>query len=221
MTQNLFQAIGQNNLKGIIREFLAHRDPQKFARSVEEYQRFVERVRRQGYRLLCVTFPMVLDDLEDGDTDLQDFLNLPVTPIPWDELSFMVYRTTAYDLGITGATSYLVYSYARSAHALYGEQAGIDIGLVAPPDSTRATPDGLQGYNDPQPLLMDLRAALAAGVRKIHIWPLDHLILYSDLGSWITYPLDSSDWLPPPGDRSTEGLRVGIRLLDEALGENP
>lgn len=214
--QELLLASRTNDLALALRVFRKNRNPRAFLEAKETYGELIALAHSLGFKVMCVTFPLVLDDLADGDDDLQDYLNLPVRGLPWDELSFMVYRTTVYDLGVTGITSYFVYSYARTASLSYGEKAGIDIGLVAPPDLT--TPEGgLSGYTNPFPLQEDFLAAIAAGVRRIHIWPLDHLILYPDLEPWIALPPVPPP--PPPGDESTEGLRLGIQLLDEALNE--
>jgi hypothetical protein len=129
----------------------------------------------------------------------------------------MVYRTTAYDLGLQGVSSYFVYSYARSAFIYFGERAGIDIGLVAPPGTTDAG-GWLTGYTSPQPLREDLMAVLSAGIRKIHIWPLDHLILYENFSEWVnSKEIDPGKLFPPPPDSTTEGLRFFLALLDKAL----
>jgi hypothetical protein len=205
------------DLSSTLNLFLGNRNPPSFLSALKRYRNLVEELHRKGWKVMCVTFPIVLDDLSDGDPDLMDFLDLPVYPIDWDEISFMVYRTTYNDLLGKGLTSYLVYSYALSAKGLFGEKAGIDVGLVAPYREVTMPSIGgtfASGYATPEELKKDIASALFAGVQKTHIWPLDHIVTYPDPSSWLTLPQPLSSI---EGDGVTDGLREGVRILDESI----
>lgn len=190
---------------------------EKYNLSKQKYQELVETARSRGFKVMCVTYPQVLDDIADGDDTIQDALDIPVTGIDWDEVSFMVYRTVFNDMWAEGFTSYLIYSYAKSAVELYGDRAGIDVGLVAPlVQSTNGEVPGLaNGYTSPEGLLEDISAAKAAGVRSVHIWPLDHVIQYPEPEKWVD--LSALKTEPPEPDSATDNTRELFRILDGAI----
>lgn len=183
-------------------------------------QRYIELVNiahKRGFRVMCVTYPQVLDDLADGDETIQDALDIPVTGIDWDEISFMVYRTTFNAMWSDGFTSYLVYSYAKSAIEYFGEKAGIDVGLVAPPvpGDGGEIPGLANGYTTPEGLLEDIGAARSAGIRSVHIWPFDYVIQYPAPDIWV----DTSglNITPPEPDNVTDSTRELFSALDSAI----
>ena len=154
---------------------LGNRDPESYAASVDAYTGLVEALHEMGFKVMVVTFPLVLDDLGDGDDNVQDLLNTPVNRIPWDEVSFMVYTTifTKF-LGIP-MEPYLIYSYGLDAVRHYGERAAVDLGVVGAGGMVEG-----EGIKDIQELRAQVGAARAAGLERIHVYSLEGILLLED-----------------------------------------
>ncbi|RME07404.1 MAG: hypothetical protein D6812_00165, partial [Deltaproteobacteria bacterium] len=96
----LGQAIAEGDLRAIhdlYRVFAETYDREAFLAAAADYAALVDALHEAGFLAQVTTYPTVLDDLYDGDPDLQDITDTPVVvaevPIDWDLLSFMVYRT--------------------------------------------------------------------------------------------------------------------------------
>ena len=69
-----------------------HRDAERFEAARQALQELVDRLHTSGVRAMGVTLPWTIDDLADGDPDLQDLFDTPLAGIDWDQVSVMVYR---------------------------------------------------------------------------------------------------------------------------------
>ncbi len=140
-------------------------DEESFEYAVSVYTDLVESAHARGVSVHCVTFPQVLDDFQDGDHDLQDALQLPVLPVPWDEISVMVYRSHYRDIFGFDMGAYLVYDYSKDIERLWGGRGCIDLGVVGDP-----------GYADSRCARADARGIKAAGVGKVHFYSLELIL---------------------------------------------
>jgi hypothetical protein len=189
---------------------LQHVDPQRFSAARDQLARMVDSLRRERITAHAVTFPLLLDQ-DENDTLLEDALDIPVSGIAWDEVSFMVYQTPFAELTGSWLGPSLVHCYARDAVARFGARAGLDLGIVG--DHGVGVDPGNR-YPDPSTLQTDVEAALAAGI------PLERLRIYGLRGVWDSGGADH--WLgrepqpnptPPSPTRLTTGLRNGVRAL--------
>ncbi len=214
-TQTLSEATG--DFLKILELLKSNMNVENFNSAREKYIDLVRVAHSRGFKVMCVTYPQVLDDISDGDNSIQDALDIPVTGVDWDEVSFMVYRTVFNDMWAQGFTAYLIYSYAKSAIEFFGERAGIDVGLVAPPvlEDGGEIPGLANGYTAPEGLLEDISAAGSAGIKSVHIWPLDYVILYPEPERWV----DTSNLkiTPPEPDGVTDETRELFTILDGAI----
>lgn len=168
----------------------------------------------QGYLVSASTMPMIVDDAEDGDESIAKALWTPVQGVPYDKISFQVYRThydAVYGQAIAdGPVSFpsgLITSYASSIVAHYGDQGAIDLGIVG-----SAGVGGLPGMTDAAQLQGDIAAALAAGIPpgRIQVFSLDGLFEMDDRAAWITLPEPAAS----PVDASTLEIRELFNSLD-------
>lgn len=174
----------------------AHRDPAAFAAARERLAALVREVQARGVRAECVTYPQVLDDLRDGDDDLQDALDVPVRGVPWDEVSFMVYQTVFAEAVRRWIGPSLVGVYAEEARAAFGERAVVALGLVG--DAGIPPPTG-PVYDDPAALADDVAAARAARVSRVEVYSLDGMALLGGAPRW----LGATDPAPRAATRSS------------------
>ena len=131
-------------------------------------QNFVENLQKEGIRVHAVTTPLVLHDLENHEMRIQSALGVPFQFIPWDEVSFMVYREEYIRmLGEIGGD--VVYQYAKLARGYFGEKTALDLGEVG----SAVFPYIFTGYTNSGQMQMDLEAGLAAGIFKFHIYSLE------------------------------------------------
>lgn len=183
----------------------------------------VDFIKRNGMKVMCVTVPFVLDDLEDGDDDIQRFLGIYL-PSGCDEYSFMVYTTiiTNFVKGEIDNPEYFVWIYGELGTKFFGEKVGLDVGLVGS-DSF-----GNTGYISPDELKKDISAGLSSGVRKFHIWTVDNMVIKpqnrgTNVSKGVLEPDTNLDekWIPgyvepvkPQKSEKVELLRQIFLLLD-------
>jgi len=161
-----------------------HLDPVRHASARARLVQQVTAIQARDVRVQCVTFPQVLDDLSDGDHDLQDAFDIPVVGVPWDEVSFMVYQSVYFmTLGVWVGPS-LIRTYAEVASMHFDGRATIALGVVG---RAGVMTEEAHLYPDPAALRDDVAAALAEGINRLEIFSLDGM-----LGS-TEHPLDT--WL--------------------------
>jgi hypothetical protein len=176
--------------------FAAHRD---------ELATLVEDLRARGLRVMCVTYPTILDDGDDGDDQIQDRMDVPVVGVPWDEASFMVYQSLIHDLSGSWHGPDVIESYARTAKDLFADAATVALGIVG----TAAVDPVDAPYPDEATLLADVAAARAGGVDRISVYSLDGVLEQDDPGAWLD--AERAAETPPEGD--ADDLRGLVRTL--------
>lgn len=174
----------------------------------------VEDLNHRGYLVSASTLPMIVDDAEDGDETIAKALWTPVVDVPYDKISFQVYRThydAVWGQGLAGGPvsfpSGLITSYAESIVGHFGDQGAIDLGVVG-----SAGVSELPGMTDATALQGDLAAALAAGIPpgRIQVFSLDGLLEMDDRDQWVTLPTP----VVAPVDASTLDMRELFFSLD-------
>jgi hypothetical protein len=180
------------------------RDPAAFVAARAQYVSLVSDLHARGLKIMCVTYPMVLDDPLDGDDDIQDELDVPVIGVPWDEASFMVYQSTIYDLTGQWHGPDVVQSYTQSATKLF-DRASVALGIVG---QAGIAPVAMP-YPDAATLNADRGAALGAGAKTVSIYSLDGVSTEPAPADWAPESVAPSQ--PPYVD--ADSLRRLIRAL--------
>jgi hypothetical protein len=134
--------------------------------AVTAYSSLVANLHEKGIRVEAVTGNYVLND--DKHLRIQSALGLPVSGVPWDEISFMVYRVE-FQRSLGSISPALVHKYAKRARKRFGDKAAIDIGEAG----HVSYPQPFTGYTDPADLQADADAASSAGIKDIHVYSLD------------------------------------------------
>ncbi|MFM2153988.1 MAG: hypothetical protein RL199_2423, partial [Pseudomonadota bacterium] len=173
---------GAERFTAMLQLLASHVRPAEFERHRERLSALVEKVQASGLKVHAVTYPLVLDDATDGDDRLQDALDIPVRGVPWDEVSFMVYRSALalYSPGPFGPD--LVGTYAAEARRQYGATAGLDMGVIG-----RDPVGGAEGYLTPDVLETDVGAVKAAGVDRLHLYALESALERTDAERWLSF----------------------------------
>lgn len=203
------------DLQAVVDLLSAGIDPPQFSAATDIYAALVDDAHARGWRVALTTLPQMLDDYADGDDQLRQAFGIPIDGIDWDVMTFQAYRTLFGDLlaGISDdpLTSYFVYDHARLAIELFGERAGVDIGLVG----AGVTPSSV--YVDAADLAGDVEAALAAGVPRdrINVYNLDGIIARTPAEAWLAAPPDAPR--VPPEDKGTAGSHASNKALDSVL----
>ena len=212
MVQDLESCVREFRFLDALLLLLQHRDPEMFQRSIASYQELVDYCHAHGFKVHVITFPLVLDDYSDSDFHIQDAFDVPVSGVGWDEVDFMIYRTTYQGYTLMPFTSDLVYRYALMARGLFGERASVFVGLVL----WSGWGGGDSGYQDPAELEADIEAALAAGVHEINIFYLTGLLEKADPVAWMRP--DVSDYSPPLPDPFTSFfVEIAMPAFDALL----
>jgi hypothetical protein len=185
----------------------ANTDPVRFAQSVAKVSDMVDQIHARGFQAQITTYPYLLDDLVDGDRDIQDAANVVLDGVAWDRLAFTPY-TAAYsqDFGMPFGPEF-VHSYARSARERYGDKVDIALGLIAP-----GSPGGFKSVAD---LAADVAAAKAAGVRRIDVFDLQGMLADDRFDEWADALL--TEPLVPTEDPNTTQFREQMGRADQVL----
>jgi len=182
-------------------------DRERFLVSTTRFQDLVSDVQARGYDVQITTFPLLLDDVNDEDTDIQDVCNSPMVDIDWDLYAPCTYSTEyAHYIGLFDTSPYFVYTYAQTIREMYGDAAMVALGLVRT--------GGNNGYTSPDELAADIAAAKAAGIRRIEIFKFGGMLEYPDY--------DFDDWADttlvepavPDPDPMIDLVRVATNLVD-------
>lgn len=211
-SEELRGAFAEGSLEAIEALMRTHLDPTAFAASRDTLAAHVRAVQARGVRAEAVTYPQVVDDAGDADTDLQDALDIPVDGVPFDDVAFMVYQTAFAEAQGAWVGPGLVRSYALDARAHFGERATIALGLVGTASIVEldAPP-----YASPAQLSEDVAAALGAGVLRVEVYSLDGMVELGDVPAWLaaTEVIPSS----PAIEAQARVVRGAAGGLDAAL----
>jgi hypothetical protein len=134
--------------------------------AIASYAELLADLHSRGIRVEAVTGNYVLND--DDHLRIQSALGLPISGLPWDAISFMVYRVE-FQRAFGAVGEALVHKYAKRARRRFGDKAGIDVGEAG----SVAYPQPFTGYTDPADLQRDVTAAASAGVAEVHVYSLD------------------------------------------------
>ena len=188
----------------------------QYAEATRVYRALVEYAHRRGFRVELSTISQVLDDYGDGDDDLRQAFNIPVSGIDWDTISIQAYRTlNQFVIGSVAGptTAYYVYDYALRARAVFGWKAALGLGLT---DAGEVTP-GSPIYTNGRELRDDVEAARAAGMSRdqLGVYNLRGILRRAPVEQWFQSPGLIS--LPPLPDLPTILTRSSTALLDARL----
>ncbi len=204
---------GELNVLEFVEFFKAGIDETQFAAATQTYKALVDEAHERGWKVLLTTLPNVLDDYEDGDDTIRQALGTPIDGVDWDLMTFQAYTTLMSGIfaGVLEGktlTSYMVYDYAKSAQELFGDKAGLDLGL------TSAGVTDTPVYQTAAELTADIEAGHAAGIPadRINVYNLEGMLNSSAPEDWLKPPAESP--AAPPEDEGTPAIRQLIKTLD-------
>jgi len=182
-------------------------DRERFVRSAGRVAELVEELKGRGYGAQITTYPYLLDDMEDGDPDIQDAANVVLEGPAWDRLAFTPYSAAYSEDFARSFGPYFVYSYAQMARRRFGDRVDIALGLISP-DNPRA-------YGSPEQLAADVAAAKAAGISRIDLFDLKGMLAEDRFDEWADALL--AEPLTPPVEADTQRFHRSFSLMDSAL----
>jgi len=200
-----------NDPLALIAQLVEQADAAAFSSATAELKNLVAGLQGRGVRVMAVILPWIVDDLRDGDNDLQDLFNTPFAEVPWDEVSVIVYRPTLGQLFGVPLPPEFVGRYAQDARRLFGPRASLALGNVGSPGLLVAP-----GYEDPPPLLADAAAAALAGVNRVSIYALEGMIEQGGLRRWLLALTTPPPLLPGLFAPQVDALRALIAAGDTA-----
>ncbi|MES2966126.1 MAG: hypothetical protein V4760_19760 [Bdellovibrionota bacterium] len=138
-------------------------------RAIEQTKSLVAKLHVRRVKVHAVTTNFVLND--SSSLRIQNALGTPIGDVPFDEVSFMVYRPELEKILGEGLSSRIVKTYSKRAKKKFGVRAAIDIGEAG----FVPFPVPFQGFREPAELQTDLAAVRSVGIDRIHIYSLDGL----------------------------------------------
>ena len=215
MMDQLMSMLENGDILGAVGLLVESHDQATYVQSVRQFTQMVEALHAMGFKVMVVTFPLVLDDLGDGDSTIQDALNTPVDGIPWDQISFMAYTTVFERIIPNDITPFLVKSYGRDALAAYGDRAAIDLGVIGEGGMMAG-----EGITNIQEFRAQVGAARGTGLTNIHAYSLDGIISLEeeqqqDPQIWFeAFQVEPRD---VPDQFTVNLMRSIIQLLDDLI----
>jgi hypothetical protein len=204
---------GAGNPAAALRILLQQRDPVSYSRATDALHSVVDSLHARGVKVMGVALPWIVDDQADGDADIQDLLNTPVSSIPWDQLSIIVYRPSLAALLHVELDPTVVSSYAASALRWFGKNTQIAVGTIGAPGILTGP-----GYSDPSEIAADIHAARCAGVESVSLYSLDGISADSDGERWLQAATQPSDGLCDNPFSNVPAIRGLIQAGDMLLG---
>lgn len=185
-------------LKGLQVEWKRWQSPlnaERFRQATERFTAFVSEMHARGLQVQVVTYPFLLHDAAAGNTAFQEFLQVPVTPVPWDRISLMVYRSSFQDVAPMPLSSWLVWHYLGLAREVLSVPVIAALGVIG---SIGKIAEG--GCRDLDEIRKDISAARAAGVETIQLFSLDgmHQLWAPDPWLNLLHPHASPAQTPSP-----------------------
>lgn len=197
----------EKKYKPIIDILIKNINRKEFNKAVSAYKDLVDQLHTKGYKVMITTYPFMLDDMQDGDPDIQDMANIPISGINWDAYTFTPYRTAYSGDFDVKFSPFIVYDYGLAAKTLYKEKARLALGIVGKTDHG-------PGYASPNDLSRDIAAAKAAGIKQVDLFFLKGMIEEGGVESWIDADVDPKI---PYVDIKVTTARVFVRALDKML----
>jgi len=217
MMEALTALLEAGDVGGAVDLLVSNHDPAAYARAAAGYTSLVETLHDMGFKVMVVTFPLVLDDLDDGDSTVQDVLNTPVHGIPWDELSFMAYTSIFSGTLSREVGPYLVSSYGQDAVARYPGRAALDLGVFGSAGMTEG-----EGITDIETFRAQVGAAKRAGLERIHAYSLDGIVTdMADPDLWMEAFRGPAAAEPVPTEPIVDAFRAVIQLIDRLVTDAP
>ena len=194
------------------RRWLSADNHLQFWQSVSDFKQIIRDLHQVGLRAQVVTYPMIVHDAQAGNTAFQEFLQVPVTPLDWDQISLMVYRSSFQDVLPFRISAELVYRYFALAQHVLHQPVCAALGVIG---SIGKVSEG--GFQDPQALREDLGAARAAGVHSAQLFSLDGMHQLGNPQDWLSvFHAKAQRPQPLAGDRLLwQGLLQSHRLLSQ------
>ncbi len=108
-----------------LKTFYKKRNTPGRKKASENYEELVEEI-NENYKSSVASYPIIIGDLYDKDTTLQDIFAVSTYPPKnWDEIVPMIYRIGFYRIVGRDLGSYLVYSYSYSWKEKFPQKANI------------------------------------------------------------------------------------------------
>ena len=167
-------------LLSYVEMFFSNRRPARFAQAAGRLTEIVERLRAGAAPVSAAVFPFLIMDLVNQGHMLQDTLEMPIFPVPFDAYNAMFYNSyipaTAPRLVPPAGAARALYEYGAELVGRFGEKAWVTLGStwegVLPGNEDKV-------YRRAEELVPDIEAAKAAGVRTMWLYCLEG-VLYTD-----------------------------------------
>lgn len=204
--QDAFEKKNFRDVFAVLRESAQSASLNEAKRQTKE---LLDDLHAEGVKVHAVTTNFVLND---GESErIQNALGIPVTGLPFDEISLMLYRPEFEKILGKGLSSKIIELYAKRAKRMFGPDVGIDLGEAG----FVPFPIPFQGFRHPSELQSDIAAVHRAGLNRIHVYSLDGMTELG-LSKWLTRMKTKA---PPAIDLRATLLVRSLSILRNLLPE--
>ncbi|MBU0490495.1 MAG: hypothetical protein KKA73_05850 [Chloroflexi bacterium] len=149
----------------------------RFMAASAAFQSLYAHSHERGVPVLARCLDQVATDMATGGIAWQDFLETPVTTVTWDRVALTYYGSMVRDMGLTPVdVAGLLYQECQALQAQPHATAVVSLGLCG----------GQQrgAYARPADLVVDVAAALAAGIQHLALADLAGVLRSPEPAAW-------------------------------------
>lgn len=119
------------NLYGVLADLRGTATSSLHQIAQQKYANISRSIQMNGYESMVVGFPFPIDDLIDGDDDLQRLMGVStIPPYNWNYSSFMIYRTAYREMLGADFGSYMIYSYGKTIWNMFGNSSSVSLSRI-------------------------------------------------------------------------------------------
>jgi len=180
---------------------------ESFDASIPQFRRVIDKIHAHDAIAVAATFPYVIDDRMKGRHSWEDLFGGPVATLDWDFLAIMMYTSWYVEFGKGigmdwDAAHYLAYDYAKDMKAIWGDRAGVAVGVT---NSGQGHEKVI--YTSAAQIAPAIAAVRAAGIEKIGIYDLKGILESGDPESWFKVLSGTPPQVPKKGARPAKRMR--------------
>lgn len=215
LLQKIEQSPWYQTIPEILKILHENRNPKRFASATKKFRKILELIHNNKAKTLAAVSNLVAEDIVTKQKNIQDLSETPVSTVEWDVLSFMIYNSMSvgYSKGFISYrdSRWYLYDVCKDMKRKLGERAAISIGT---------TYIGKLGnepyYQNPEDILPDVEAVLAAGINDIAIYNLEGILHSKKPEKWFDCVLDAMPKVPKRSFKA-DLFRKTLQAIDKYI----
>ena len=192
----------------IIKKLKKQKGKIPFEKTIEDFNRIIEKIHKHNCLAVGVGFPFVIDDRIRGTHGWEKFFGGPVATVEWDYFAVMMYSSWFVEwFKVSWDTAHWMdYIYAIDLKKLWGDKAAVAVGVTSPGEGQEKVI-----YETPQMIAPAISAIRKAGIESIGVYDLKGILASGNPEAWFKVIKEAPPALPEKGEKKAKILRGIIK----------